>query len=309
MMMKMPQTVSKTYIAQTRRLFHCHIKVKIPASQSEDLLDTCFELLEQIDLTYNSYQPGSYFDAINRQSGTWVNVDQPCIQLLQTAKLVSKLTLGNFDISCMPLIRLWGFYNESTTGIPSKIELEKTLNLVDYQSILIDGSRVKIKLNQELITAAFIKAYAVDQVIALLQEHGVTDAIVNAGGSSIAALNDESHPQWTIHIPDALNPQRQNQTLKISNQCFSLSARANNHKVIDGKAYGHILNSKTGLPVSTAQVGVITNKAFLGDMLSTALFSADVAEYSAQLKNLKEHFDFSSFRIEEDGRKTTDLCL
>lgn len=306
---KMPQTVSKEYIAETRQLFHCQIKIKIPISYGEKLLNQGFEILENIDKKYNSYQAGSQFDNINRQAGHWVKVDEHCIRMLETLKLVSTLTKGSYDITCMPLIRLWRHYWQIHNDIPSTDAIQKTLEKVDFRTIAIDGNQVKINPGQEIITGSFIKAFAVDQLVEFLKVKGVSDAIVNAGGSTIKAMNDETHPDWKINIPDAFVPGEYRDQIRLSNQCFSLSGVLNNNLIIKNKTYGHILNSRTGLPVSTAQVGIITQEAFLGDILSTALFTVTREEIGDTVEKLEKHFEFNYFRIEEDGNKTADKCF
>lgn len=305
----MLQTVSKPYITQTRELFHCHCKVKIPLSLGEQLIEQCFAILEETDLKYNSYREGSYFDRINQNAGEWIQVDDDCIKMLRILILISEITLGSYDITCMPLIRLWGFYRKTNNDVPSKADIVKTLEKVDYQSICINGNFVKINPGQEIITGSFIKAYAVDKAIAFLQKSGVTDAIINAGGSTIRCLNDEMHSDWKINIPDAFVPNEYSEQIPLINQCFSLSGFQNNKLVINGKTYCHILNSLTGFPVTTAQVGVFTHDAFLGDILSTALFTVDECEVENTVKKLRQHFEFNYFRIEENEKKTTYECF
>lgn len=301
----MLQTVFKPYITQTRELFHCHCKVKIPLSFSEQLIEQCFAILEETDLKYNSYREGSYFDRINQNAGEWIHVDDDCVKMLRILILISELTLGSYDITCMPLIRLWGFYRKTNNDVPSKADIMKTMKKVDYQSISINGNFVKINPGQEIITGSFIKAYAVDKAISFLQKSGVTDAVINAGGSTIRCLNNEMHKDWKINIPDAFVPNEYSEQIPLINQCFSLSGFQNNKLVIKGKTYGHILNSLTGFPVTTAQVGVFSHDAFLGDILSTALFTVDECEVENTVKKLRQHFEFNYFRIEENEKKTT----
>lgn len=303
-MMKMPLIASKKYSTQTRWIFHCHCKIKIPLDSDTSLLDECFSLLETIDRQYNSYQMGSYFDQINKGAGTWVTVDAICIQLLHTLKLISTLTEGSYDITCMPLMRLWGFYRDTHHTFPTLAELQHVRKKVDYRSICIKDNQVKINAGQEIITGSFIKAFAVDQVIGYLREKGVTDAVINAGGSTIAAINDTSHPYWNINIPDPTLPGIFVETRPIHNQCFSLSGKLNNNVLIDNKQYSHILNSQTGLPASSLQVGVISDNAFIGDILSTAIYTVQDEDLQNTINRLKEHFDFQYFRIAENGNKT-----
>lgn len=297
---KMPQTASKTYLAQTGFLFHCHIKIKVPQEYGELLLDECFDLLEQMDRTYNSYQPGSYFHRINQNAGSWTDVDNACSDMLENIRFISECTKGAYDITCMPLLHLWGFYREENHHIPEKEEIAEVLKKVDYRSIELQKNSVRISEGQELITGSFIKAFAVDSMVKFLKEKGISDAVINAGGSTIVGLNDETHPHWKVNIPNAFAPDEKPQQINISNQCFSLSARSNNRIIIDGKPYGHILNSVSGYPASTVQVGVWSDEAFLGDVISTALFAVEKKELEETVRQLKKRFQFDYFRIEEN---------
>jgi len=308
-MKNMPQIASKSYLTQTQFIFHCHIKIKIPLAFGEALLEQCFQLLRTIDATYNSYQPHSYIGRLNRCAGNALEVDATCIQLIQSANTLSKLTDGQFDISCMALIRLWGFYKQEVSQIPTADEISACLKKVDYQSILIEGNQIQIAPQQEIITASFLKSYAVDQVIAFLRRHGVSDALINAGGSTIAALNNASHPEWKIYIPDPFNLGTYSKQIRLSNACFSLSGSAHNHIVIQDQVFGHIINAKTGYPSETAQLGVLSAEAALGDMLSTALFSLSDTDFPSYLNKLKNHYDFSYFRIARNQFQSADACF
>ncbi|GLB50428.1 hypothetical protein Y10_27960 [Neptunitalea sp. Y10] len=264
----------------------------------EAILNQAFNLLENIDKTYNSYQQGSFFNQINTNAGSFTEVDATTIYLLKELKKVAELTNGVYDITTMPLIKLWRFYKNTTTEIPTKEQIKNTLNSVNYNYIEIEENKVKIANFQEIITGSFIKAYAVDCVIQLLKEHGITDAIINAGGSTIAALTDDTHPNWKINLPHPFDTNKQKATITLSNGCFSLSARNENYININGKKYGHILNAKTGYPSDNLQLGLISENAFIGDVLSTALFSVPPEEFIATAKKLAEHYLFKAYLID-----------
>ena len=104
---------------------------------------------------------------------------------------LSKIIGGEYDITIMPLIRLWGFYKQNPI-LPSLDKIKKVKRLVDYKKIIIDKkrNRVKIEKNQEIITGSFIKAYAIEKIVEEMKKIGIKDAIVNAGGSSIIAINE-----------------------------------------------------------------------------------------------------------------------
>ncbi len=305
----MLQTATKPFIAQTRSLFYCQCKIKVPLACGETCLDDCFALMEEVDRRYNSYQAGSYFDQINTGAGQWVPVDATTIAILQTVKKVSALTDGAYAISSMPLLQLWGFYQKDKQQIPSATALRDALAKVNDAAIEIDAlsNHVRIPHGQRLITGSFAKALAVDRVVAHLRKTGVTDAIINAGGSSIFAINDATHPQWHVQVPDPLT--QTSVRLPLTNSCLSLSGKINNHIHIDGTCYSHIVHGKSGWPAATSQVLLCTTEAFLGDVLSTAVFVVAPADRDQVLAKLAQEFSFHYRRIEENGDQIQSTCF
>ena len=289
------------YKAQTRFLFHAHIKVKISAFYEDDIFDELFSVLETIDKKYNSFQADSYFDQINKHSGSYVDVDDETIRILKKVIALSHFFDGKYDITIMPLIRLWGFYKNAQSRIPSREEIEGTKLLVDYKSIEIDQNKVRIAKNQEIITGSFIKAYAVDQLVAKMQEIGISDAIVNAGGSTIRAITNDSHPMWEVVIRD---PESEVQLFKldISNQCYSTSSQTKTFVDIDGSKYGHILNPKTGFPSKVKQIGIVSDDCMIGDILSTALFNETADSFIEKMNVLSQYYNIEGFMIDEDNQ-------
>ena len=289
------------YKVQTRFLFHAPIRIKIPASCTDDQFDVLFGVLESIDRQYNSYQKGSYFDLINQQAGDFVTVDNETVRMLKEAKTVSSLFDGRYAITVMPLIRLWGFYKDDIRRIPSEAELAQVLPLVDDDRIEIRGNTVRIAKGQEIVTGSFIKAYAVDRLLERMREMRITDAIVNAGGSTIAALNHADHPFWQVGID---HPASENALfmLNITDEVYSTSAQGDRFVEIDGMRHGHILNPQTGWPSANRMVGVITKNAMLGDMLSTALFNETPAAFLRRMEQLRQQHPIEGFLMDETGQ-------
>ena len=97
------------YKVRTEYLFHSHIKVKIPDSYDDKIFDKIFKIMKQADKKYNSYSEFSYFDLINKNAGKYTNVDRITIEMLEKVKKYSDFFDGIYDITIMPLIKLWGF--------------------------------------------------------------------------------------------------------------------------------------------------------------------------------------------------------
>lgn len=288
------------YKAQTRFLFHSHIKIKLSAFYEESIFDELFAVLEHVDKKYNSYQAGSYFDTINKNSGSFVDVDEETVNILNQAITISDFFNGTYDITVMPLIRLWGFYKDEQRRIPSIKEIEDVKKRVDYRRIEINGKKVRIEKGQEIITGSFIKAYAVDRLAERMLELGINDAIINAGGSTIMAINNESHPRWQVMVR---HPQTEEVLFKlnIANQAYSTSSQAKTFVTIDGKKYGHILNPITGFPSANKHVGIISDNCMIGDMISTALFNESAEGFLKKIDLLSEYYNIQGFMLDSDN--------
>lgn len=289
------------YKAQTRFLFHAHIKIKLSAFYEDSIFDELFALLEDIDKKYNSYQPDSYIDRINKNSGSFVEVDDETINILKQVIRISGFFDGMYDITVMPLIRLWGFYKDEQKQIPSIEEIKEVQKLIDYRKIEIKGNQVKIGKGQEIITGSFIKAYAVDRLAGKMTEIGITDAIINAGGSTIRAINNESHPSWQILVR---HPRSEELLFKlnIANETYSTSSQAKTYVSIDGKEYGHILNPISGFPSDNKQVGIISDSCMIGDIISTALFNESPEGFLRKTELLSKDFNIKGFMIDNNNK-------
>ncbi|ACV38389.1 FAD:protein FMN transferase [Leptotrichia buccalis] len=309
------------YKVQVRFLFHSDIKIKIPEIYDDSIFDKLFGILEDIDEKYNSYSENSYIDKINKNSGHFVKVNDETIKILSKIIHLSKIIGGEYDITIMPLIRLWGFYKQNPI-LPSLDKIKKAKRLVDYKKIIIDKkrNRIKIEKNQEIITGSFIKAYAIEKIVEEMKKIGIKDAIVNAGGSSIIAIDE-----WGII---AENPEEEREILrnkkgmpikitqnqyagddeyndlfeiKIKNKSYSTSNQKNTYLLINNEKYGHIISPKTGFPSQNKQVGVITENAFFGDIISTGMYNQTPEKFYEIMGKLSKEMEISGFLIDKDG--------
>lgn len=295
--------MEKLYKVQNRYLFHSNIKIKIPEKYDNEIFDILYGILEEVNEKYNSYSQNSYIDKINKNSGEYVKVNDETIEMLEKVIYFSNKLNDEYDITIMPLIKLWGFYKEKIEKIPSQEEILEVMKLVNYRNIKIDkiNKCVKIEKNQEIITGSFIKAYAVDKAIEKMKQLGITDGLINAGGSSIVTVNDNENPQLGIIVEgEGKNGEEKDLfDIEISNFSYSTSNQLNTHLEINGEKYGHILSAKTGYPSKNKQIGIITEKAFLGDIISTGLYNQTPEMFLKIMKELSKEIKIEGFLIDE----------
>lgn len=153
-----------------------------------------------------------------------------------------------------------------------------------------------------------------------MKKIGIKDAIVNAGGSSIIAIDE-----WGII---AENPEEEREILrnkkgmpikitqnqyagddeyndlfeiKIKNKSYSTSNQKNTYLLINNEKYGHIISPKTGFPSQNKQVGVITENAFFGDIISTGMYNQTPEKFYEIMGKLSKEMEISGFLIDKDG--------
>lgn len=274
---------------QSRFLFHANIRIKIPAHYSDTVFDDLFFILESVNQKINAYTPNSYIDQINKNAGHFVETDTETVSLLKEVIQLSDYFDGHYDITIMPLLRLWGFYNEPR--IPDVSEIKAAQQRIDYHGIDFQGTKVRIRPDQEIITGSFLKAYAVDLLIERLRHMGISNAIINAGGSSIYALSpNEPWEVATEHL-DGL--------VQLNRMAFSMSEQSSLELTIDGRTYGHILNPKTGYPALNHSIGILTDRCLVGDVLSTGLFNETNDTFLSKIKKLSKIYFVEGFLRDE----------
>ena len=139
----------------------------------------------------------------------------------------------------------------------------------------------------EINLGAIGKGWAVDQAVAVLRRHGVRDAFVSAGTSTVYALGDDGLGEgWEVSVrnPIAGDPLA---TFRICDRAVSTSAAYERYWEITGNRFGHILDPRSGQPaVSMLSATVVAPTATAADALSTAAYVMGIEEGSALFRRL-----------------------
>lgn len=94
------------------------------------------------------------------------------------------------------------------------------------------------------------KEYAVDRVASIFVENGVTSALINFGGDIRALGTKPEGAPWRIGIQDPRQSDTCFATLSLSQGALTTSGDYERYFELSGRRYCHILNPKTGMPVS-----------------------------------------------------------
>lgn len=257
--------------------------------------------VQRIEHKFSRYRQGSVTSQINQSAGREaMTVDTETGGLLNFAQQLWTLSDGLFDITSGVLRHAWDFKHAQ---LPKPKKLQSLLAKVGWQQVAWDGVQVRLaQAGMELDFGGFGKEYATDRAAAVLHRHGLTHALVNLGGD-LHALGPRGLPElngttWNIEItpprPTADGSTAPLALLPLARGGLATSGDYERFFIHKGQRYCHVLNPKTGWPVShwqsvsvlaanTSTAGALTTIAMLkGPDAATWLDAQDVRYLTVQ---------------------------
>ncbi len=232
-----------------------------------------FERIAALERTMSDYQPTSELMQLCQQAGGGpVPVSEDLFIVLSRADKVSRLCGGAFDVSVGPVVRLWRTARR-TKQLPEPEKLAQARALVGYQNIRLDVKTRTVQLlksGMQLDLGGIGKGYTADAALAVLKKHGITRALVAAGGDIAVSGPPPDAEDWTIGIAPLEDPSsKPSHYLFLHDAAVSTSGDAEQYVEIDGKRYSHIVDPKTGLGlVERHSVTIVARNGLTADPLT-----------------------------------------
>ena len=215
---------------------------------------------------------------INQFSGKeWVRVSPETIQVIKKAQEISELSEGGFDITVGPLTELWRKARERKAP-PSEEEVKEKLDLVNFKNIEMDkeGKVFLKKKGMAIDLGGIAKGYAVDRAFDSCRSAGIEDFLIDLSGNIRVSGRPQWGEDWQIGVRDPFD--RSHIIGKVTLRSgMALATSGNYERFVEmgGQRYSHIINPKTGYPVTgTAGVTILAEDATTADGWSTSFFVA-----------------------------------
>lgn len=187
-----------------------------------------------------------------------------------------KDTCGRFDITIGKLTTLWNIGTEDAR-VPSEEEISHALLYVDGSKLKLDREKGEVTCGEEqfIDLGAVGKGYACDKAREVLVSNNIEGACIAVGGSILCYGEHEGKETYSIGIRDPNGDINDCMAvIDVSDCVVSTSGDYEHVFEKNGCKYHHIIDSKTGHPVTTdlTSVTVISKSGILSDALSTACF-------------------------------------
>lgn len=255
------------------------------------------EEVKDILLAFHShmsvYESSSEISSLNHMAGTgFASISPDIYDLIRRSVGYSELTEGAFDITALPLKKLW----QTAEQIPTEAQICHAKKLVNYKNIVFNQNKIMLEHSGMGVDLGGIaKGFAADRIAELLKSRGITSGVINFGGT-VFVLDEER--SVGIQTPFAKTGTYMG-TICVKNKAVVTSGCYENYRMINGTAYQHIIDPHTGYPVNNELLAVTligTNAEEL-DALATGVCVMGIQKGYALLK--KRQID--AIFIKKDG--------
>ncbi|MCG8590223.1 MAG: FAD:protein FMN transferase [Proteobacteria bacterium] len=255
------------------RAMGCPCELRLYGSdraRTEAVADAARAEVLRLETKYSRYRDDSVTAAINGSAGdeTGVEVDDETAGLLDYAATSFRESGGLFDITSGILRQVWDF---KAGRVPTPAEVNAVLERIGWQRVHWQRPRLILPLaGMELDFGGYVKEYAVDRVSELCRRRGIRHGLVDLGGDlAVVGPHPDGSP-WRIGIRHPRRPEEAISVVCLGSGAIASSGDYERGMVVDGRRYSHILDPRTGWPVSgLASVSVVAPHCLVAGTAST----------------------------------------
>jgi FAD:protein FMN transferase len=256
----------------------------LPAS-AEGLRDGVQARFDAVNLALSTYRADSALSHFNNDdSGQWVDIDAELGDVLSYALSLAEDSGGAYDVTVGPLVNLWGFGPDPASWrVPEAAALESARRRVGWRKIEVDATKRRARKapGVRVDLSSLGKGRGVDRVAEYLDAQGVTNYLIDLSGKLRARGVNIHARRWRVAVEppqaDATSsrPPFAPAIIELVDQSVATAGDYRRFFEIDGKHYSHIIDPRTGRPVThdTVSASVIASECMQADALATMLMA------------------------------------
>lgn len=249
--------------------------------------------VEQVDGQMSPWKPDSDLMRLNRAPvDAWVDLPADMLAVLDCALDVQRRSAGAFDPCVGDLVDAWGFGAVRDTpdaaairaarqpgahAGPGSIELERP------------AGRARKRVPLQLDLCGIAKGYAVDRMVAVLQQHGVRHALAALDGELRAVGRQASGVPWAVALERPEVGLRAAQgVIELEDLAVATSGDYRRCLQVGETRLAHTMDARRRAPVNNAvaSVTVLARTCMHADAWATALLVAGSDEGLAMAQRM-----------------------
>ena len=220
-------------------------------------------IFNSLDSSLSIYKPYSLISQFNRERRGLVP-DAHLKKVVVRAQEVSKASGGIFDITVMPLVKLWGFGPDGRSKtMPGPQQVKEVLKYVGYGKLYFKGDSLLKKDSRLTIDVNGIaQGYTVDVNAGFLESRGVEHYLVEVGGEiRVKGRKQPLGEVMKIGVESrAENEDSENpvliKTVFVKEGAVTTSGKYRNFYQNGNKKVSHLIDPRTGYTLNNEMISV-----------------------------------------------------
>ena len=238
------------------------------------------ELFKTMNDEFSNYQNDSLISRFNNlKAQQRMKVSPRFIEMLEFCKKIHLASLGAFDPTLRPVIKLWGFGGgaKKVTKAPSEEEIKTALTKVGFRNIQWDKDKLeawKIVDEVAIDTNAYVPGWTADLIGEILLKKKIKNFMIDISGELLVKGQKAPGTAWVVGIEKPVKEKGAaiQVALKIRDKSIATSGNYRQFFEENGERRSHIIDPRTGKPVAhqVASATVIGKTALETDAWGTA---------------------------------------
>lgn len=242
------------------------------------LAEVLFAAVDNVDMQMSTWKPDSDLMKINDAPlNVWLPLKPELALVLDCAFQVSTASQGAFDVGVGAIVNAWGFgagcREPNVEDIKQQLNTNRSL-AVHCLELNVKQQKIR-KIKPCLIDLSGIaKGFAVDEMIRVLKEFGIENALASLDGELMAIGTEVDGRLWNVALEMPDFEKRSAMGMIALDNCGVATSGDYRHWVdVGDEKLSHSMNPKTGGPVqnNTASVTVVAKSCMYADAWATAL--------------------------------------
>ena len=227
--------------------------------------------VQRIERKYSRYRDDGVTSAINRGAGgPPLAIDTETAALLGYAQTCFEQSQGRFDITAGALRSVWDFKREPPVR-PDPGQLRAALANIGWGAVEWSSTTIRLpRPGMQVDFGGIGKEYAADRVATIAQERYARHGCVNLGGDVRVWGGRPDGSAWRVGIRHPRAQEAAMAGVDLHDGAVATSGDYERYVDIDGKRYCHIIDARTGEPVSAwRSVSVVAPLAIVAGSYAT----------------------------------------
>jgi thiamine biosynthesis lipoprotein len=220
--------------------------------------DAGFARVEALNRIFSDYEDDTELVRLSHTSGSGqaVKVSDELWTVLERAQVLAARTDGAFDVTCGPLTAMWRNARRKHE-LPPPERIAAMTARVGWKKMRLDEKAHTVELlapDMRLDVGSIGKGYACDEALKTVRKEGCPRAMVAGSGDISAGDPPPGRKGWRIEIVgldlDDAAASPPSQVVEIANAAVATSGDRTQRLDANGKRYSHILDPRTGQPLT-----------------------------------------------------------